>query len=134
MGSAQSEWLAIADLAAASGVSAKTIRFYEARGVLPPPRRSTAGYRLYTKRDAERVRFVQALQSSGLSLREITEMVLAPECQWQTPTAIEALDWARSRVRERIAVATNSWHCSTTRRRLGSACLGAGDDIVRRTT
>ena len=39
--------LLIGEVAARSGVSRKAIRLYEARGILPPPRRTPAGYRRY---------------------------------------------------------------------------------------
>ena len=46
----------IGRLAQATGVSAKTIRFYEERGVLPPARRAANGYRQYDESDAQRLR------------------------------------------------------------------------------
>lgn len=43
--------LTVGQLARATGVSAKTIRYYEQVGVLPAPRRSEAGYRQYSRYD-----------------------------------------------------------------------------------
>jgi len=40
--------LTVSQLARATGMSAKTIRYYEQIGVLPAPRRSAAGYRQYS--------------------------------------------------------------------------------------
>ena len=39
--------LLIGEVAARSGVSRKALRLYEARGILPPPRRTASGYRSY---------------------------------------------------------------------------------------
>ncbi len=61
----------IGELAATAGVSAKTIRYYEAMGLLPPPARTVAGYRLYGPADRERLRFIRTARDLGLSLAEI---------------------------------------------------------------
>lgn len=65
----------IGQLADRTGVSTKTIRYYEDLGVLPPPDRAPNGYRKYTPAVAERIAFIQDAQSAGLSLLEI-QMIL----------------------------------------------------------
>jgi MerR family gold-responsive transcriptional activator of gol and ges genes len=50
--------LSIGQVAKASGVAAKTIRYYEQIGVLPAPSRATSGYRLYDQPGVERLRFI----------------------------------------------------------------------------
>jgi len=50
--------LTVGQLARVTGVPAKTIRYYEQIGALPAPRRSAAGYRLYTRRDVHRLLFM----------------------------------------------------------------------------
>ncbi len=67
--------LKIGELAARSGVTAKTIRFYEAAGVLPPPTRGPNGYRLYTEDAVDMLAFVKQAAGLGLSLGEIKEIV-----------------------------------------------------------
>ena len=49
----------IGQLAQATGVSAKTIRFYEETSVLPPARRAANGYRQYDESDAQRLCFIR---------------------------------------------------------------------------
>ncbi len=61
----------IGELAATTGVSAKTIRYYEAIGLLPPPARTPAGYRTYGPADRERLRFIRTARDLGLTLAEI---------------------------------------------------------------
>lgn len=61
----------IGELAEASGVSAKTIRYYESVGLLPRPRRLENGYRDYDASALGRLEFVRAAQAIGLSLGEI---------------------------------------------------------------
>lgn len=65
----------IGQLAERTGLSAKTIRYYEGLGVLPQPDRAPNGYRRYTPAVAERIAFIQDAQSAGLSLLEI-QMIL----------------------------------------------------------
>jgi len=65
----------IGELAAQSGVSTKTIRFYEESGVLPAPARAENGYRTYTSESIERLRFIRDAQSAGLRLEEITTIL-----------------------------------------------------------
>ncbi len=63
--------LRIGELAAGLGLNPKTIRYYEAIGLLPAPRRSPAGYRLYDAVDRERLRFITKAKAIGLTLEEI---------------------------------------------------------------
>jgi DNA-binding transcriptional MerR regulator len=65
----------IGELAEAVGVNPKTIRFYEARGLLPDPVRLASGYRDYGAEDEARLRFVKTAQRLGFSLDEIAEIL-----------------------------------------------------------
>ena len=63
--------LTIGDLAGESLVSAKTIRFYEAAGVLPRPARGSNGYRLHAADTLEMLAFIKQAAGLGLTLAEI---------------------------------------------------------------
>jgi DNA-binding transcriptional MerR regulator len=65
----------IGELAAATGVAAKTLRFYEDQGLLPEPERTPAGYRDYPSEIADRVGFIRHAQAAGLTLRQIREIL-----------------------------------------------------------
>ena len=65
----------IGELAAVSGVTAKTIRYYEDIGVLDPPARTPSGYRDYTPGATDRLAFIRSAQAVGLSLGEIRGIV-----------------------------------------------------------
>ena len=65
----------IGELAWQLGVNPKTIRFYEAIGLLPEPSRTRGNYRDYTAEDADRLRFIKTAQRLGLSLDEIGEIL-----------------------------------------------------------
>jgi DNA-binding transcriptional MerR regulator len=62
-------------LARVAGCTPDTVRYYDKVGLLPPPRRSTAGYRLYTAESVDRLRFIQGAQCLGLQLSEIAELL-----------------------------------------------------------
>ncbi len=65
----------IGELAAELGLNPKTIRYYEAIGLLPAPQRTPAGYRLYAAADRERLRFIIKAKAIGLALEEIGEIL-----------------------------------------------------------
>lgn len=65
----------IGELARRAGVGAKTLRFYERRGLLEEPPRTAAGYRDYPEGSVDRLRFIRASQSAGLTLAEIAEVI-----------------------------------------------------------
>ena len=69
----------IKELAARTGVPAKTIRYYEAAGLLPQAARSANNYRQYTPADVERLRFVASARSLGFDLAAIAEILAARE-------------------------------------------------------
>lgn len=68
--------LKIGELAKLAGCTVKAIRFYEARGLLPPPVWSASGYRLYTERHLKRLGFIQRAKLIGLPLAKVKELVL----------------------------------------------------------
>jgi DNA-binding transcriptional MerR regulator len=67
--------LTIGQVAKASGVSAKTIRYYERIGVLPAPSRAPSGYRLYDQPGVERLRFIRRARSLGLPLQQLKTLM-----------------------------------------------------------
>ena len=67
--------LSIGQVAKASGVAAKTIRYYEQIGVLPVPSRATSGYRLYDQSGVERLRFIRRARSLGLPLQQLRTLM-----------------------------------------------------------
>jgi len=77
-------YLQIGEVAERIGVTQRTLRFYEEKGLLKPPSRMDGGFRLYSEEDVERVEQIRQLQSLlGFSLAEIKEMVEAEEVKSQ---------------------------------------------------
>lgn len=68
--------LKIGEVSSLSGMSVKTIRYYEEIGLLAPATtRSQSGYRLFTPTILNRLAFIKRSQSLGLSLSEIQELL-----------------------------------------------------------
>lgn len=65
----------IQELSHQTGVPAKSIRYYEEIGVLPPPARQLNGYRQYVAADVTRLRLVAGARRLDLSLDEIREIL-----------------------------------------------------------
>src|SRR5438552_5099624 len=65
----------IGRLAQQSGINLETVRFYERRGLLPKPPRSTSGYRLYPAEAVQRLRFIHRAKELGFSLAETKELL-----------------------------------------------------------
>lgn len=68
----------IGALAAATGVTVRTLHHYEAIGLIGPARRNASGYRLYGPTDIERLYRVRALRQLGLRLDEIRRVLDDP--------------------------------------------------------
>lgn len=115
----------IKDLSAKTGVSAKTVRYYESIGLMPPPRRGDNNYRQYSPADAERLRFIASARSLDISLSDIGEILAArdeniPPCEQVLNTLdhrlaeIERRKAARPR-RTRPTASVAATRCSRTR-------------------
>jgi DNA-binding transcriptional MerR regulator len=61
----------IGDAAAAIGATPRALRFYEQRGLLPPPRRTRSGQRDYTAEDVAVLRAIRHLLGLGLTVEDL---------------------------------------------------------------
>lgn len=65
----------IGELAAQSGFTVETIRFYEEKGLLPPAGRTPSNYRVYSETHLERLRFIRHCRTLDMSLEDITKLL-----------------------------------------------------------
>ncbi|MDP9413050.1 MAG: Cu(I)-responsive transcriptional regulator [Pseudomonadota bacterium] len=65
----------IGEASAASGVSAKMIRYYEGRGLIKSIERTASGYRVYTKSDVHILQFIRRARDLGFSVPQIESLL-----------------------------------------------------------
>ncbi len=65
----------IGEASKTSGVSAKMIRYYEQTGLVPPARRTSSGYRVYSEPDIHRLHFIRRARDLGFSVAEISDLL-----------------------------------------------------------
>ena len=99
----------VSEVATLANVSVRTLHHYDAIGLLSPSARSEAGYRLYERRDLERLQQILFFRELGFSLEEIRRA-----CS----TTRASTPWRRS---------WSSASCSRRRRRDCEAMIGAVD-------
>lgn len=104
--------LKIGELAARTGVSVRSLRYYETRGLLASDR-STGGQRLYQPEAVDRVLLIQQLFAAGLTSDDIVQLLPCVYSGTTTPAMVERLEHEKARIDAQID------QLSTARRRLG---------------
>ncbi len=72
-----------------TGIKADTLRAWERRYGLPEPARSAGGHRLYSDRDIETIRWLQARLEEGLRIKQAVEMWKSLEVDGQDPLIVK---------------------------------------------
>jgi MerR family copper efflux transcriptional regulator len=99
------ETFRIGRLAQRTGLTVKAIRYYEARGLLPPAPRTPSGYRLYAEADVHRLEFIRNARALGLPLRQVRELTAtarAHACAMTRPALLGALEEQIARTARQI--------------------------------
>jgi DNA-binding transcriptional MerR regulator len=82
----------IREVCAKTGLSARTVRYYEELGLLPGVRRRAGGRRVYGADELERLRFITRLKALGLALEEIGELNAVHAIGGSTRAMLDRLD------------------------------------------
>jgi DNA-binding transcriptional MerR regulator len=93
----QFEALQVGELARRTGLTVRTLHYYDRIGLLKPSLRTEAGYRLYTADDFARLQQVLSLRQLGFSLDEIRDCLDRPGF-----SPLEIIDLHVARLREQI--------------------------------
>jgi DNA-binding transcriptional MerR regulator len=98
----------ISDLAEQLGITTRTIRLYEKKGLVDPPKRTEGRVRYYEKKDITRFKFVLKLKTLGLTLEEMTELADLYDKKQKTPDKImprllELLDSHLNSIKQKIS-------------------------------
>ena len=112
--------MSIGDVAARTGLSVSAIRFYENKGLVHPERTS-GGQRVFLRSDIRRLSFVMIAQQMGLSIEEITALLMRLPDQ-RTPTKT---DWVRISRSFRQHIDARIAMLERLRERL-DGCIGCG--------
>ncbi|MFI8231145.1 MerR family transcriptional regulator [Streptomyces sp. NPDC085900] len=93
----------IGELASRTGVSIRSLRYYEEQGLLRSSR-SVSGQRHYTEEEVDRVAFIQRLYAAGLSSRTIAELLPCVDLpsEEHSDAALERMAQERDRLSEHI--------------------------------
>lgn len=85
------EGLKIGEVAQQTGLTTKTIRYYELLGLLKIPQRTYSGYRIYSENDVDRMAFVKKAKNLGFSLEDIRETLAIYDVQGSPCVHVAAL-------------------------------------------
>ncbi|MEO0458368.1 MAG: MerR family transcriptional regulator, partial [Cyanobacteria bacterium P01_A01_bin.114] len=89
----------IGELAKQTGLSVRTLHYYDEIGLLSPSNRTQIGHRIYSEQDITRLQRIVSLRQLGFSLKEIQACLENPE--FSLP---QVIDLHRARLREQMAL------------------------------
>jgi MerR family transcriptional regulator, thiopeptide resistance regulator len=100
---AQRTWR-IGELAGETGITVRTLHYYDQLGLLSPSSRTSGGHRCYTSGDVQRLHRIIALRSCGLSLGETKTALDADAYRDLAGLLRRQLEVADERIRQAVAV------------------------------
>lgn len=127
--------LRIQEVAADTGLTPRTIRYYEEVGLLAPAARSEGAYRLYDGEDLERLHFIRGLRDdAGFSLAEIRQLLVDEEARARNRDRFRATtDVAERRRILADAIEIVDRQVATLQSKIGRLEAMASDATTRRT-
>jgi MerR family copper efflux transcriptional regulator len=121
-GEEREQTMNIGQAARASGVSAKTIRYYEAIGLVPEAVRSGSNYRHYAEADVHTLRFIRRARDLGFSVEQIAELLSLWRDKDRTSADVKRVTLAQVAALERKAAELKVM--SRSLRHLAECCHG----------
>jgi DNA-binding transcriptional MerR regulator len=79
--------LHIGEVAEETGLSLRTVRYYEQMGLITPQRRSEGGFRLYSTIQVQRLRLIKRMKPLGFHIDQMRELLEARDLLQDTNTA-----------------------------------------------
>lgn len=76
------EVITIQEVKKQTGISVRTLRYYDEINLLPPAGKTEGGHRLYSEKDMKKLQEIQFLKTLGFSLKEIKEMLDETSWNW----------------------------------------------------
>lgn len=109
----------IGEAAAASGVSAKMIRHYEAIGLIGAATRTMSGYRVYSDHDVHTLSFIRRARDLGFSVPQIADLLALWRDQGRASAdvkriALQHVEALRAKMREIEAMTGTLMHLAET--------------------
>lgn len=88
-----------------TGLSTKTIRYYEEIGLIPPAERSSNGYRIFSEEDLDRLRFIRSARALNFPLEDIDEILafrnqVEPPCRYVMALMQKQIEEISERIHE----------------------------------
>lgn len=65
----------IGEVAAETGITSKSIRYYESIGLIPEAHRTGGGYRQYSDKDVQTLHFIRRARNLGFTVGEVEELL-----------------------------------------------------------
>lgn len=121
--------LRIGELAELTDTNNETLRFYESKGLLPEPKRSPAGYRLYGEGAVQQVRFILRAKRMGFSLKEIAEL-LGLQVEKESATCGEVKELAEQKLLLIQAKIDELHRMQSALKQITDACRGGKESAV----
>lgn len=115
----------IGQAAAASGVSAKMIRYYESVSLIAAADRSAAGYRRYDETDVQTLRFLRRARNLGFSVNQMRDLLALWRDAGRSKTEVQKLALSHAAVLD--AKAQEIAEMSAALRHLARQCETSGD-------
>lgn len=97
----------IGELADATGVSVRSLRYYEQQGLISPDR-TAGGHRRYGAEVTDRVRLIRRLYSAGLTSPTVALLLVCEETQRVSPNMVDAVRRQQFRTEQQISQLTEA--------------------------